>query len=205
MPVPPRDKVVELLGGLVEREGYDLEDVVVTSAGKRSVVKVVVDSDSGLELDAVARLSQLVSEVLDEENSFGEAPYTLEVTSPGIDRPLTEPRHWRRARGRKVAVDLAGAEQVLARVGRVEESRKSAPTVGLVVRGKAGPSVRQVPLAEIRRAVVQVEFSAPDPRELELAGGVVQGRVPAGDLDNAVAAGATDEAGVAEEMKESDK
>jgi ribosome maturation factor RimP len=82
--------------------GYDLEDVTVSSAGRRSVVKIIVDRDGGVDLDDVAGISQGCSEALDAANTMGEAAYTLEVTSPGVDRPLTEPRHWRRNVGRLV-------------------------------------------------------------------------------------------------------
>lgn len=91
-----------LVGPVVSAAGYDLEDVSVTSAGRRSVVRVVVDRDGGVDLDAVADVSRAVSEALDASDAFGESAYTLEVTSPGVDRPLTEPRHWRRNIGRLV-------------------------------------------------------------------------------------------------------
>ena len=100
MPVPSKERVTELVSGLVQSHGYDLEDVVVTLAGKHSAVRVIVDSDAGLELDAVAALSREISAVFDDVSDFGESPYTLEVTSPGIERPLTLERHWHRARGR---------------------------------------------------------------------------------------------------------
>jgi ribosome maturation factor RimP len=86
----------------VTSAGYDLEDVVVSSAGRRSVVRVIVDRDGGIDIDSVADISRAVSEALDAANAFGETAYTLEVTSPGVDRPLTEPRHWRRNIGRLV-------------------------------------------------------------------------------------------------------
>src|SRR3954465_3991900 len=101
-----RQRVRDVLEPVVAGAGYDLEDVHVTAAGRRSVVRVVVDRDGGLDLDAVAEVSRVVSGVLDETDGTGEAPYTLEVTSPGVDRPLTEPRHWRRAAGRLVRVAL---------------------------------------------------------------------------------------------------
>jgi ribosome maturation factor RimP len=82
--------------------GYDLEEVTVAKAGRRSVVRVVVDIDGGVDLDAVADVSKRISAALDEADPLGEQPYVLEVTSPGVDRPLTEPRHWRRNVGRKV-------------------------------------------------------------------------------------------------------
>lgn len=175
MPVPSKERVTALVSDLVHRHGYDLEDVVVTLAGKHSAVRVIVDSDTGLELDAVAELSREISAVFDEVSDFGESPYTLEVTSPGIDRPLTLPRHWRRARGRKATFEL-GHETFDGRIGCVDEN-----TLDVVVSAKSGPSVRRVPLDDIRRAVVQVEFSKPSPREMELAGGVPEGRMAPAD------------------------
>ena len=186
MPVPTRDKVVELLDEAVRHAGYDLEDVEVMAAGKKSIVRVIVDSDAGLPLDAIVALTALVSERLDAEKSFGEAPYTLEVTSPGVGRPLTAPRHWRRARGRKVEATLTPAgsepEAIAARIGRLADDG----LVDLVLAGrsaKLGPQVRTVALAELTNAVVQVEFGKVDPRELELAGGVQAGRETAGTID----------------------
>jgi len=99
--------LLEVLAPVVSATGHDLEDVNVTSAGRRSLVRVVVDADGGVDLDAVAEVSRVVSEALDADAPGGPAfagPYVLEVTSPGVDRPLTEPRHWRRAVGRLVQV-----------------------------------------------------------------------------------------------------
>src|SRR5690606_10210693 len=143
MPVPPPERIVELTSKLLAREGYDLEDVVVTAAGKHSTVRLLVDSDSGLGLDEAARLSRLVSAAFDEVSDFGEAPYVLEVTSPGIGRPLTEPRHWRRAQGRKVKVELAD-ETIVARAGELVGDE-----IRLVLPDRSGPFLRAVPLAEV--------------------------------------------------------
>jgi len=85
----------------------DLEAVRLSSAGRRRVLRIVVDADGGVSLDDIAEVSREVSARLDARNAMGEAPYTLEVSSPGVDRPLTEPRHWRRAAGRLVEVTLA--------------------------------------------------------------------------------------------------
>ena len=107
---------------VVERAGYDLEELVVTPAGRRSVVRVVVDRDSGVTLDDIAEVSRAVSDVLDaSDDGMGRAPYVLEVTSPGVDRPLTEPRHWRRNVGRlvTVAVGRTVREQVTGRITAV--------------------------------------------------------------------------------------
>lgn len=181
MPVPPPERIVELVSELIEREGYDLEDVVVTAAGKHSTVRLMVDSDAGLGLDEAARLSRLVSEAFDAVSDFGESPYMLEVTSPGIGRPLTLDRHWRRAQGRKVSLDL-GAESFVGRVGELVGDE-----IRIVVPDRNGPVVRAIPLSQVRSATVEVEFNPPNARELELAGGLPDGRVRAGELDeNAV-------------------
>jgi ribosome maturation factor RimP len=98
---------------VVAAAGYDLEDITTTAAGRRSVVRVVVDRDGGVDLDDVAELSRAISQRLDDADPVGDAAYTLEVTSPGVDRPLTEPRHWRRNVGR--LVETGG------RKGRIKE------------------------------------------------------------------------------------
>ncbi|TSD46795.1 ribosome maturation factor RimP [Rhodococcus sp. KBS0724] len=177
MPVPSKDRVIELVSELVQSKGYDVEDVVVTNAGKHSAVRIMVDSDAGIELDAAAEISRLVSELFDSLEEIGEAPYTLEVTSPGIDRPLTAERHWRRARGRKARIDLAG-ETVVGRIGALGEE-----SVAVVMNGRGGLTVREIPLADVQKAVVQVEFSKPSEAELELAGGIPEGRAVHTDLD----------------------
>ncbi|MEE2035057.1 ribosome maturation factor RimP [Rhodococcus chondri] len=177
MPVPPPERIVELVSDLLASQGYDLEDVVVTAAGKHSTVRLMVDSDAGLSLDEAARLSRLLSDSFDAVSEFGESPYVLEVTSPGIGRPLTLDRHWRRAQGRKAKVELAD-ETIVGRIGELIGDE-----IRLVVPDRSGPVVRGIPLAEIRNAVVEVEFSPPNPRELELAGGLPDGRVAAGEID----------------------
>lgn len=182
MPMPTEERVSQLVAGLVERRGFDLEGVEISTAGKpadtQARVKVTVDSDSGSDLDTIATLSNELSVVLDDAGDFGETPYLLEVSTPGIDRPLTAPRHWRRAQGRKVRITLRpgadapeGADRFEARVGALTEE-----SVALVLGGKRNPHRVTIPLADIAEAVVQVEFSPPGARELELAGGVAPGR-----------------------------
>ena len=99
------EQLTTLLAPVVGDAGYDLEAVEVTSAGRRSVVRVLVDRDGGIDLDAVAEVSRAVSDALDAADAFGDSAYVLEVSSPGVDRPLTEPRHWRRNVGRLVEVN----------------------------------------------------------------------------------------------------
>ncbi|EOM76037.1 ribosome maturation factor RimP [Rhodococcus rhodnii] len=178
MPVPSKERISELVADVVARHGYDLEDVVVTLAGKHSAVRILVDGDAGLGLDDVAGLSREISAVFDSVSDFGESPYTLEVTSPGIDRPLTHERHWRRARGRRARITLPD-EVLLARVGRLGDDG----TVEVVLPGRPQPQVRRIALDDVTTAVVEVEFRTPDARELELAGGLPDGRAAAGEID----------------------
>ncbi|MBV9369905.1 MAG: ribosome maturation factor RimP [Frankiales bacterium] len=141
-----RDRVRDVLTPVVSAAGFDLEDVAVTAAGRRHVVRVVVDRDGGLDLDAVAEVSRVVSEALDGSDVTGETPYTLEVTSPGVDRPLTQPRHWRRATGRLVTA----AGGVTGRVVDADDER-----VRLDVDGET----RELTYDELGAGKVQVEFS----------------------------------------------
>ncbi|MDO9455393.1 ribosome maturation factor RimP [Nocardioides sp.] len=132
--------------------GLDLEAVEVSTAGKRRVVRVAVDQDGGVTMDDVAEATRLVGDVLDTDLStaLGHLPYTLEVTSRGVDRPLVLPRHWRRNTDRLVKVTLAGDVTV---TGRVTDSDDT--SVGLDVDGTA----RRVAYADVIKALVQIEFN----------------------------------------------
>ena len=156
------DRRADAVRGAVEpavtATGLVLEAVAVVPAGRRSVVRVVVDlpdeATGSLDLDQVAEVSRAVSAVLDGPEGdavLGGSPFVLEVTSPGVDRPLTERRHWARARGRLVAVDVAGAAQRTGRVERVGDD-------GVLLGGAL------LPWAALEGAAgrVQVEFSRPD-------------------------------------------
>ena len=101
------ERLERLAGPVVRAGGMDLESVQVTPAGRRRVLKVVVDADGGAGLDDMAEISRALSAELDASGAMGDIPYTLEISSPGVDRPLTEPRHWRRAVGRLVSVPAA--------------------------------------------------------------------------------------------------
>ena len=138
-------RLQSLLEPVVLDAGLDLEGVEVTPAGRRRVLRVVVDKDGGIDLDGVADLSHAVSEALDATDVMGGQPYVLEVTSPGTDRPLTEPRHWRRAVGRLVKVDFTDGSTRTSRV--VAAGDEAADTEDGEVR-----------YAEVRRARVEVEF-----------------------------------------------
>jgi ribosome maturation factor RimP len=150
-----REHLLDLLGPIVNEAGYDLEDVAVTPAGRRSLVRVIVDADGGIDLDAIAEVSRLVSDALDADAGNPGSPralsgaYVLEVTSPGVDRPLTEQRHWRRAAGRLVSVPVVG-QPVTGRVAHVDDSGVTLDTGGVS---------RQVPWADLGRGKVQIEFT----------------------------------------------
>ena len=104
------DRLAGLLAGPIEALGLDLEAVDLSRAGKRSVLRVAVDKDGGVDLDDIAAATGEVSRVLDDSDVMGQSPYTLEVSSPGVDRPLTLPRHWRRNAGRLVKAALVDGE-----------------------------------------------------------------------------------------------
>ena len=145
-----------LLTGLADplsQMGVDLEDVEVTRAGRRDLVRIVVDRDGGSDLDLVAAVSSRVSELLDSAPLADvlAGAYVLEVTSPGVDRPLTQTRHWRRAVDRLVRAELRDGSVVEGRIVEVPDDGQ----VDLLVDGER----RTVPLEEIARAVVQVEFN----------------------------------------------
>lgn len=162
--LPSPAQVTELLDAEFALAGYEIENVTVDSRTQPPRIVVVADGDTPLDLETVAELSRSASERLDALET-GVPPYVLEVTSPGVDRPLTEEKHFRRARGRRVKVELADAETVSGRLGAIVDG-----VADLVVRERGGWTVSKVPLSDIRKAVVQVEFSAPSARELELAG-----------------------------------
>ena len=165
------------LARVVAGIGLQLEDLQISAAGRRRLVRVVVDTvdisdtvdildtvensdavDSAeLDLDTVALASRAISAALDECDDVLGGPYTLEVTSPGLDRPLTRPRHWRRARLRLVKVRRADGDELVGRVGGAGEH-----DVTLLVDG----TLRRVGYDEVDRAVVQVEFREPPDHEL---------------------------------------
>jgi ribosome maturation factor RimP len=103
---PDAERIASLLEPAVAAMGMDLESVRIASAGRRRLLRVVVDADGGVTLDDIALVSRELSATLDRSAAMGETSYTLEVSSPGVDRPLTEPKHWRRAVGRLVTVPL---------------------------------------------------------------------------------------------------
>jgi len=141
---------VEALGPVVEAKGLDLEDVEVTQAGRRKLVRIMVDSDSGVTLDEISEATRGVSAHLDDHDLLDEHPYTLEVTSPGTDRPLTQPRHWSRNVGRLVKVTRREGDPV---TGRVLSAGTTSATLDV------SGSEQEIAYADVKKALVQVEFN----------------------------------------------
>ncbi|HEY0807990.1 MAG TPA: ribosome maturation factor RimP [Pseudonocardiaceae bacterium] len=139
--------------------GFDLETLDVQVAGRRKLVKVVVDADDGVELDLLSGASRAVSAALDSHDDLLGGPYTLEITSPGVDRPLTRPRHWRRANLRLVRIRPHDGAEYTGRVGACDDT-------GVEV--LVGGTLRRVEYATMAKAMVEVEFRQPPAAELQL-------------------------------------
>ncbi|MBP3081637.1 ribosome maturation factor RimP [Mycolicibacterium fortuitum] len=162
--LPSQTQVVELLEGEFARAGYEIDDVVINASTRPPRITVIADGDQGLDLDSLAALSRTASELLDQLVQ-GDTPYVLDVTSPGVDRPLTQAKHFRRARGRKAELALNDGSVFTARLGETDGT-----VLKVVVPEGRELAVREIALADIAKAVVQVEFSPPNRRELELSG-----------------------------------
>jgi ribosome maturation factor RimP len=158
-PAPDADRLTRLFEPVVHALDMDLEGVRVTAAGRRRILRVVVDADGGVSLDDIALASRELSAKLEGAAEMGEQPYTLEVSSPGIDRPLTQPRHWRRAIGRLVVAPLQVGDAA------AQNGNGAASAEGRIIgSSEAGVSlehdgvVREFSYAELGPGRVQVEF-----------------------------------------------
>jgi ribosome maturation factor RimP len=152
-----KDQVSELISPALHQAGYFLEDVNIVSPGQHRIVTVIVDGESGLNLDQVTVASKLVSELLDAASFMGETPFTLEVTSPGIDRPLTLPRHFAKNVDRLLKVTKNDGVVV---TGRIRSNTEI--DVTLEVAEKKEVKEVTVALADIKRATVEIEFNRKD-------------------------------------------
>ena len=125
--------------------GFYLEDVTITSAGRRSMLTIIVDGDTHLSLDQVTSATKAIGEIVESIQSLGETPFTLEVTSPGLDRPLTKPRHWRKNIDRLVKVVLFDGKEIK---GRIKAANENSATV----------DESEINFTDIKRASLEVEF-----------------------------------------------
>jgi ribosome maturation factor RimP len=145
-----RDRLAGVITDPLAAVGLDVEAVELTPAGKRRMLRVAVDKDGGVTLDDIAEATKEVSRLLDDSDVMGEQPYTLEVTSPGTDRPLTLPRHWRRNESRLVKVTLVDGETVTGRISGSDDERATLDVDG---------TTRDVAYVDVAKAKVQIEFN----------------------------------------------
>jgi ribosome maturation factor RimP len=154
-------RIADVIGPVIAAAGMDLEAIRVSAAGRRRLLRVVVDSDRGVSLDDAAAISRKLSAALDTLAVMGEFPYTLEVSSPGVDRPLTDPRHWRRAVGRLVQVNVtnAGDSGISGSIyGRIVAADSDGVTLDV---GGDPKTRRRFGYAALGAGAVQVEFGHP--------------------------------------------
>ncbi|MFD0312087.1 MULTISPECIES: ribosome maturation factor RimP [Streptomyces] len=156
------ERLRELLEPLVSSQGLDLEEIEVDSVGRKRVLRVVVDSDEGADLDAIADVSRALSAKLDETDAMGQGEYTLEVGTPGAERELKEHRHYVRATGRLVKFQLGDSDELIARIITVDDEGVDVEVPG--VKGRK-PTARRLAFEDIAKARVQVEFNRKDKKD----------------------------------------
>jgi ribosome maturation factor RimP len=152
-----KDQLIELLTPAVLEAGFYLEDIHIATPGSHRIVTCIVDGDSSLNLDQVTSVSRVISELLDVAPFMGETPFTLEVTSPGVDRPLVLPRHFAKNYDRLLKVIRLDGSEV---IGRIASNTDESVTLTVVTKKESHEEVVQ--LADIKRALVEIEFSRKD-------------------------------------------
>lgn len=173
----PTDRQQQILGDLTSALaplGARVEDLTVTPAGKRRIVRVLVDRDldalsladetsviEPLDLDTVGELTRVISDRLDETDAMGEQPYVLEVSSPGVDRPLTQARHYRRNVGRLITATHAEHGELTGHLTRAGADDFDL----LVASGKGEPTTTTLSYADCSKSKVNVEFNRPEEGE----------------------------------------
>ena len=148
------DKITELVQPAVEQAGFFLEDVHVVSPGKHRIITCIVDGQTPLNLDQVTSVSRDISELLDSADFMDDTAFTLEVTSPGVDRPLTLPRHWQKNLNRLVKVVKVDGSVVNGRITTIEDSN-----VVLLEEIKGKTKEHALSLNDVKRATVEIEFN----------------------------------------------
>ena len=143
--MPLNDEISAAIRPIIEATGNYLEELSITSAGKVKILTVIIDSDAHLNLDQVTAVTKEISEVIEALPELGDGAFTLEVTSPGLDRPLTKPRHWRKNLDRLVKIIMTSGQEITGRIGEVTE------TTVLV-------DLEKVSFEDIKRAVLEIEF-----------------------------------------------
>ena len=152
-----KDQISELVTPAVSDQGFYLEDVHVATPGNHRIVTCIVDGDVSLNLDQVTSVSRVISELLDEAAFMGETPFTLEVTSPGVDRPLTQPRHFTKNVDRLLKIIKLDGSEV---TGRILSNTDQDVTLTVLIKKES--TKQTVLLSDIKRAVVEIEFNRKD-------------------------------------------
>ena len=140
-----KEQVAAVITPAIQALGFYVEDISITAAGRRSMLTVIVDGDTHLSLDQVTVATKAISEIVENLPTLGNNPFTLEVTSPGLDRPLTKPRHWRKNKDRLIKIVLNDGKEV---TGRLKDSTEADVTV----------DEQNVKFADIKRATLEIEF-----------------------------------------------
>jgi ribosome maturation factor RimP len=140
-----KEQVAAAITPIIESLGFYVEDIAITSAGKRSMLTVIVDGDTHLSLDQVTVATKAISEIVENLPTLGNNPFTLEVTSPGLDRPLTKPRHWQKNKDRLIKIILNDGKEI---TGRIKDSTQLAVTVDEQV----------INFVDMKRATLEIEF-----------------------------------------------
>jgi ribosome maturation factor RimP len=140
-----KEQVTAAITPIIESLGFYVEDIAITAAGKRSMLTVIVDGDTHLSLDQVTVATKAISEIVENLPTLGNNPFTLEVTSPGLDRPLTKPRHWQKNKDRLIKIILNDGKEI---TGRIKDSTQSSVTIDEQV----------INFADIKRATLEIEF-----------------------------------------------
>ena len=125
--------------------GFYIEDITITSAGRRSLITVIVDGDTHLSLDQVTVATKAISEIMETISAVGDNSFTLEVTSPGLDRPLTKVRHWQKNINRLIKVVLLDGSEIKGRIKNVNEV-------------SATVDEKNINYSDIKRATLEIEF-----------------------------------------------
>jgi len=149
--------ITDLISPAVTEAGFFLEEVLIASPGSHRIVTCVVDGPTPLNLDQVTVASRVISELLDTAEFMGDTPFTLEVTSPGVDRPLTQPRHWTKNLTRLIKITLSDGASITGRLTEFDEV-----SAKLVENIKGRIKEHTVAFADIKRAVVEIEFNRKD-------------------------------------------
>jgi ribosome maturation factor RimP len=149
--------ITDLISPAVTEAGFYLEEVLIASPGSHRTVTCVVDGPTPLNLDQVTVVSRIISELLDTDDFMGETPFTLEVTSPGVDRPLTEVRHWTKNLTRLIKTTLNDGTIITGRLTEFDEINAT-----LVENIKGRIKNHTVAFSDIKRAVVEIEFNRKD-------------------------------------------